>query len=84
LKKGKSPMVGGKDHTTHHLVYAGLNDIQVWYVFLCLGIGATLLSLLMIYLIDLGIILPIAFFSIYFLVTFYFLYRNTLKFPQKK
>ena len=84
LKKGKSPMVGGKDHTTHHLVYAGLNDIQVWYVFLGLGIGATLLSLLMIYLIDLGIILPIAFFTIYFLATFYFLYRNTLKFPQKK
>jgi UDP-GlcNAc:undecaprenyl-phosphate GlcNAc-1-phosphate transferase len=84
LKKGKSPMVGGKDHTTHHLVYAGLTDIQVWYVFLALGIGATLLSLSMIYLIDSGIILPIAFFSIYFLVTFYFLYRNTLKFPQKK
>ena len=84
LKKGKSPMVGGKDHTTHHLVYAGLNDIQVWYVFLALGIGSTLLSVIMIYLIDLGIILPIAFFSIYFLATFYFLYRITLKFPQKK
>ena len=84
LKKGKSPMVGGKDHTTHHLVYAGLNDIQVWYVFLAVGIGSTLLSVIMIYLIDLGIILPIAFFSIYFLATFYFLYRITLKFPQKK
>jgi UDP-GlcNAc:undecaprenyl-phosphate GlcNAc-1-phosphate transferase len=84
MKKGKSPMVGGKDHTTHHLVYAGLNDIQVWYVFLGLGIGATLLSLSMIYLIDIGVIFPIAFFSIYFIATFYFLYRNTLKYPQKK
>jgi UDP-GlcNAc:undecaprenyl-phosphate/decaprenyl-phosphate GlcNAc-1-phosphate transferase len=33
IKSGRSPMVGGKDHTTHHLVYAGLTDKQVWYVF---------------------------------------------------
>ena len=37
LRKGKSPMIGGKDHTTHHLVYAGLKDKQVWYVFTIIG-----------------------------------------------
>ncbi len=29
LLKGKSPFVGGKDHTTHHLSYAGFTDRQV-------------------------------------------------------
>jgi UDP-GlcNAc:undecaprenyl-phosphate GlcNAc-1-phosphate transferase len=84
LKKGKSPMVGGKDHTTHHLVYAGFNDKQVWYVFLAIGFISCILSLAMINLIQLGIIVPIIFFSVYFLIVFAYLYRNTIKFPQKK
>lgn len=29
LAKGTSPFVGGRDHTTHHLSYIGLNDRQV-------------------------------------------------------
>jgi UDP-GlcNAc:undecaprenyl-phosphate/decaprenyl-phosphate GlcNAc-1-phosphate transferase len=29
LRKGQSPFVGGKDHTTHHLSYLGLSDKQV-------------------------------------------------------
>jgi UDP-GlcNAc:undecaprenyl-phosphate GlcNAc-1-phosphate transferase len=29
LLKGKSPFVGGRDHTTHHLSYLGLSDRQV-------------------------------------------------------
>lgn len=84
LKKGQSPMVGGKDHTTHHLVYSGLNDIQVWYVFLLIGFVAFVLSLVMIYLINGGYILPILFFVFYFIFVFAYLYRNTIKFPQKK
>ncbi len=84
LKKGQSPMVGGKDHTTHHLVYAGFNDKQVWMVFFVIGLFSFLLSIAMINLIHLGIIIPILFFSIYFIVVFIFLYRNTVNFPQKK
>jgi UDP-GlcNAc:undecaprenyl-phosphate/decaprenyl-phosphate GlcNAc-1-phosphate transferase len=45
LLKGHSPFVGGKDHTTHHLVYLGLSDTKVALVFtilslisLCLGL----------------------------------------------
>lgn len=38
LAKGTSPFVGGKDHTTHHLSYAGLSDRQVAMVFLSLAI----------------------------------------------
>ena len=49
LKKGKSPMVGGKDHTTHHLVYKGLNDFQVWRIYLLMSIVAFILSAVIIY-----------------------------------
>ncbi len=31
LRRGQSPFVGGKDHTTHHLAYLGLSDRQVFY-----------------------------------------------------
>lgn len=84
LKKGTSPMVGGKDHTTHHLVYAGFNDKQVWLVFFVIGFFSFILSVAMIYLIQMGIIIPILFFALYFIVVFGYLYRNTIKFPQKK
>lgn len=33
LMRGKSPFVGGRDHTTHHLSYAGLSDAQVAMTF---------------------------------------------------
>ncbi len=83
LRKGKSPMVGGKDHTTHHLVYAGLSDKKVWYVFLTFSFFAAVLSLVAVYLIKIEKwnLLPIL--SIYSLLVFLFLYRNTIKFPQK-
>ena len=84
LKKGKSPMVGGKDHTTHHLVYSGMNDRQVWCVFVVVGFLAFILSVSMIQLIMIGVIVPIIFFLVYFVAVFLYLYRNTIKFPEKK
>ncbi|MFD1552770.1 hypothetical protein DNU06_08610 [Putridiphycobacter roseus] len=44
LLKKKSPMVGGKDHTTHHLVYKGFTEKQVFYVFMFLGLIASILG----------------------------------------
>jgi UDP-GlcNAc:undecaprenyl-phosphate GlcNAc-1-phosphate transferase len=35
---GKSPFVGGKDHTTHNLAYLGLSDSQVAFVFVGLSV----------------------------------------------
>ncbi len=40
LLKGKSPFVGGRDHTTHHLVYAGLTERQVAIVMISLSLLA--------------------------------------------
>lgn len=84
LKKGKSPMVGGKDHTTHHLVYAGLNDKQVWYVFLLISFVSTILSVFMVYISKMGIILPLIFFLLFFISVFLVLYRFILKYHPPK
>lgn len=85
LRAGKSPMLGGKDHTTHHLVYAGLNDKQVWYVFLSIGLLAGILVISMINMLRLGAFMPIPFFALYSVFVFFLLYRNTIKYkaPQK-
>lgn len=44
IRSGKSPFVGGKDHTTHALAYLGLSDRQVAFVFWIL----TLISLIIV------------------------------------
>ncbi|MEX2597426.1 MAG: MraY family glycosyltransferase [Salibacteraceae bacterium] len=47
IRRGQSPLVGGKDHTTHHLSYAGLNDIQVAMVMILISsISVTFISAL--------------------------------------
>jgi len=38
ILRGRSPFVGGRDHTTHHLGYAGLSDAQVAFVYVGLGL----------------------------------------------
>lgn len=38
LRRGQSPFVGGRDHTTHHLAYHGFKDRQVFYILFALSI----------------------------------------------
>ncbi|MGY8952127.1 MAG: MraY family glycosyltransferase [Flavobacteriales bacterium] len=47
LRRGQSPFVGGKDHTTHHLSYLGLNDRNVARVYILISF----ISFILIYLI---------------------------------
>lgn len=82
LKRGQSPMVGGKDHTTHHLVYAGLKDKQVWYLFIGISLLSSIISLLMIHFTLNKTYFPVAIFVTFFLLIFIPLYRITLKFKQ--
>ena len=84
LKKGKSPMVGGKDHTTHHLVYSGYSDKQVWFVFLVLGLISFLSSIAIICMIKSRNISIIPVFIFFFVLVFFFLYRNTIRYPEPK
>ena len=48
IAKGNSPFVGGKDHTTHHLSYAGLTEQSV--ALLIAGIGILSMALCFILL----------------------------------
>ncbi len=82
LKKGKSPMIGGKDHTTHHLVYAGFTEKQVWHVFLSIGFLASVLGIFMMYLVRNEMRYQSLLIVPFFFIAFYFLYRNTQKYQQ--
>ncbi|MCW3083734.1 MAG: hypothetical protein JWP12_1100 [Bacteroidetes bacterium] len=79
LLKGKSPFVGGKDHTTHSLFFMGLTEkrIAILYVGICLV--SMFFNFLIIKCIDNWGYLHIALFSIYFLLLFWFLYAPTRK-----
>lgn len=85
IKAGKSPMVGGKDHTTHHMVYKGKTDFQVWINFMLLSVCSCLLSILLILLMNVNNLLSAAIGLLYFGITFYRLYSNTIKYkaPSK-
>ncbi len=48
ISKGRSPFIGGKDHTTHCLAYLGLSDKQVAITFMLLS----LTSIVLIYFIE--------------------------------
>jgi UDP-GlcNAc:undecaprenyl-phosphate GlcNAc-1-phosphate transferase len=37
IRKGRSPFIGGKDHTTHHLFYLGLSNRQVAIVLIAIS-----------------------------------------------
>lgn len=43
IRRGQSPFVGGKDHTTHHLFFKGITEKRIAILFF--GIGFTGLSL---------------------------------------
>ncbi|MFN5323522.1 MAG: MraY family glycosyltransferase [Bacteroidota bacterium] len=79
LSKGKSPFIGGKDHTTHSLAYMGLSDRQVAIVF-C---GLALFSIFQVYLIEFHLrewdhVYTIAF-SIYFVMLLSYFFYTTRK-----
>ncbi len=44
IARKQSPMIGGKDHTTHHLVYRGLKEKQVFFIYLFLGLISSILT----------------------------------------
>jgi UDP-GlcNAc:undecaprenyl-phosphate GlcNAc-1-phosphate transferase len=43
LRRGQSPLVGGRDHTTHHLSFAGLKDNQIALVMVLFSLISTCL-----------------------------------------
>lgn len=47
ISKGRSPFVGGKDHTTHHIGYLGLSDAHVALVFISISIASIFLTFIL-------------------------------------
>lgn len=45
MARGQSPFQGGRDHTTHHLAYCGLNDRQVAQTFVVLSAISVLIAI---------------------------------------
>ncbi|MES2133444.1 MAG: MraY family glycosyltransferase [Bacteroidota bacterium] len=75
IRKGKSPFIGGKDHTTHHLFFKGITEKRIAILFF--GIGLLGLSLGMNQILNYQLnwlVISIIFCAI----TFVSLYLNTI------
>ncbi len=75
LKKGNSPFVGGKDHTTHHLFFKGLSEKKITVLFFVLGCIAVVLAYFLVMRFS-SIVFYISVF--YLLFVFIALYLNTV------
>jgi UDP-GlcNAc:undecaprenyl-phosphate GlcNAc-1-phosphate transferase len=82
IRNKKSPLIGGKDHTTHHLVYAGYSEKKVFLIFLLIGFISCILTILLLCSYQAKMFWVAILGSIWFIFIFYFLYRNTIKYKQ--
>ncbi|PCJ26021.1 MAG: hypothetical protein COA97_06850 [Flavobacteriales bacterium] len=79
ISKGKSPFVGGKDHTTHHLSYLGLSEKQVAAVIALISIISSVIVVCVISRIEVWTHIYTVIFVIYFLVVFGILFMISKK-----
>ncbi len=85
LLKKKSPFVGGKDHTTHHLSYAGLSDREVALVFCAISLVSMFLSIYILRFVETWNTNSILLFGTYCVTIFSILYYLTrIKRPPKE
>lgn len=84
ISRNQSPMKGGKDHTTHHLVYKGYSEKKVLLTFFTLSAISCLLAISMVYFISQKNSLLVCLFSVFFLVTFCSLFYVTKKYKQPR
>jgi UDP-GlcNAc:undecaprenyl-phosphate/decaprenyl-phosphate GlcNAc-1-phosphate transferase len=82
ILSGKSPFVGGKDHTTHSLFFSGMSEKRIAILYASICIVSMFFNFLIInFIVDWGY-LHIILFSIYFLALFWFLYSPTIKYGR--
>lgn len=75
LRKGNSPFVGGKDHTTHHLSYIGLSERQVAALIALISIVSSAIVVYIISNISEWNHIYTAIFVLYFFIVFVILFR---------
>ena len=76
LAKGKSPFIGGKDHTTHHLSYLGLSDQSVALIIAGISMISTVILAVCISLENWSHLFTIIF-SLYAIIVFLSLFLTT-------
>lgn len=76
ISEGKSPFVGGKDHTTHHLSYLGYNDQSVAFIVAGLGLISTVVCLVAVSITNWNYLFTILF-SVYAISVFLSLFLIT-------
>lgn len=79
-KRGVSVMLGGKDHTTHHLVYRGFTDFKVWIIFVIISLFSFAYAIVLSVLVIKGHYFFSGLGGLFFLLVFIPLYRTTLKY----
>jgi UDP-GlcNAc:undecaprenyl-phosphate GlcNAc-1-phosphate transferase len=77
IMRGRSPFVGGRDHTTHHLSYAGLSDSQVAFTFIGISLLNSFLTFVLFRLIPVWNITWTIVFGLYALLIFGTLFTLT-------
>lgn len=74
-RQGKSPFIGGKDHTTHHLFFRGITEKRIAILYLTLAVTGVILA----YNLVLTYSAFLFYFSIaYIVIVFLALYINTI------
>jgi len=74
ILKGKSPFIGGRDHTTHHLSYLGLSEQKVAIVFAAISFISMILGIICLNIkvwTHFYTVVFVAYFLILFVVLFY-------------
>ncbi|MCX7745105.1 MAG: undecaprenyl/decaprenyl-phosphate alpha-N-acetylglucosaminyl 1-phosphate transferase [Flavobacteriales bacterium] len=77
IAAGKSPFVGGKDHTTHHLAYHGLSQRYVAFVLAAITLISGLLMLFFIQQAEDWGYTEVILFALYYLLVTSMLYLTT-------
>lgn len=79
LAAGKSPFVGGRDHTTHHLSYMGYSDRGVAYIMMVISTLSIALVATLKFAKDLNLPIFFSVMALYAVMIIGFLYGTTLK-----
>ena len=83
ISRGQSPFVGGKDHTTHHLSYAGFTDRQVALIFLTLSLISSGICVYVNFYLEHWSITTVSLCTGYCLLVFVTLFSLTKKYKGK-
>jgi UDP-GlcNAc:undecaprenyl-phosphate GlcNAc-1-phosphate transferase len=79
ISRGRSPFIGGKDHTTHSFYFLGLTEKRIAILYAGICFVSMFFNYLIITYIKVWSYIHIILFSTYFLALFYFLYAPTRK-----